>query len=331
MQTYVRGDGLKVRYIDRGDGMAVFLAHGQNGNHTSYEPQIPALVSAGYRAIALDRIGRGQSDTGHARFTSATEACDYWRLLDSAGVRQTVLVGHSSGAGLVKTMYLMQHERVIALVSLDSATFGKVSDRPPATLEPDAPLDSGLSPRFDPETVALYHRNKSALQKVTRLWDYPSDYSTQRLVDRVAPKEANEARWSRLPTDLDAPRVPEPPAGKWCHVPLLVITAGRGRVGPDDPEVTRMKVHIPAEDMTVLVVKNSGHWVHWEAVEPVNRELLAFLDRVKPANFGTTKNAKDAKSQTSGTSDVPRGAAQDATRNPAPSTRSGGGGVNDAG
>ena len=42
-----------------------------------------------------------------------------------------------------------------------------------------------------------------------------------------------------------------------------------------------MKARLSAEDATVLVVKNSGHWVHWEAVDLVNRELLAFLDRVK--------------------------------------------------
>ena len=281
MQTFVRKDGVKVRYVDRGEGMAVFLAHGQNGNHTSYDLQVPVLAEAGYRAVALDRIGRGESDTGPKRFTSATEARDTWRLLDSAGVERAVLVGHSSGAGLVKTMYLMQPERVIALVSLDSGTFGKVSDRPPATLQPDAPLDSGLSPRFDPETVALYHKNKVALQKVTRLWDYPSDYNTRRLVDRVGPKAANEERWSKLPKETDSPRVPEPPPGKWCKVPLFVITAGRGRVGPDDPEVVRMKARLAAEDASVLVVKNSGHWVHWEAVDLVNRELLAFLDRVK--------------------------------------------------
>ncbi|MDP6779512.1 MAG: alpha/beta hydrolase [Candidatus Latescibacteria bacterium] len=282
MKTYVREDGVNIRYVDKSDGVAVFLAHGQNGNHTSYDPQIPALVGAGYRAIALDRIGRGESETGATRFTSTTEARDYWRLLDSVGVERAVLVGHSSGAGLVKTMHLMQPERAIALVSLDSATFGKVSDRPPVTLEPDAPLDSGLSPRFDEETVALYHRNKVSLQKVTRLWDYPSDTNTRRLVERVGPKAANEERWSKLPIDPDAPELSEPDSDKWCEVPLLVITAGRGRVGPDDPEVARMRARVPAEDATVLVVKNSGHWIHWEAEEAVNRELLAFLDRVKP-------------------------------------------------
>jgi len=296
MQTFVREDGVKIRYVDRGTGMVVFLAHGQNGNHTSYDPQVPVLVNAGYRAIALDRIGRGRSDTGPKRFTSATEARDYWRLLDAAGVERAVLVGHSSGAGLVKTMYLMQPQRVIALVSLDSGTFGKVSDRPPATREPGAPLDSGLSPRFDPETVAMYHRNKAALQRVTRLWDYPSDFNRRKLVERVAPRAANQERWSRLPPDPDAPEVPQPPPGKWCKVPLFVVTAGRGRIGPNDPEVVRMKNRIAAEDAVVLVVKNSGHWVHWEAQELFNRQFCAFLDRVKREELprGTGAEASDA-------------------------------------
>ena len=283
MQTHVREDGVKIAYVDRGSGPVVFLAHGQNGNHTSYDLQVPVLVDAGYRVIALDRIGRGRSDTGPTRFTSATEARDYWRLLDAAGVGRAVLVGHSSGAGLVQTMYLMRPERVIALVSLDSGTFGKVSERPPATLRPGAPLDSGLSARFDPETVVMYHRNKAALQSIMRLWDYPSDFNTRKLLEHVEANATNRKRWSALPPDPHAPEIPGRAPGKWCRVPLFVITAGRGRIGPDDPAAARMTQQVPAADAVTLVVKNSGHWVHWEAAERFNGALVAFLERVRRA------------------------------------------------
>ncbi len=63
-------------------------------------------------------------------------------------------------------------------------------------------------------------------------------------------------------------------------MPLLAYTAGRGRIGPDDPEAKALREQMPAEDATLVVIKNSGHFVHSEATELFNRELLKFLGRL---------------------------------------------------
>jgi len=281
METFTRADGVRIRFTDQGDGLGVFLAHGQNWSHAAYDPQVPALVAAGYRAIAVDRIGRGASDTGTTRFSGTREARDYWDLLTSVGVERAVLVGHSSGSGLIQVMYRIQPDRVLGLVSIDSTSFGKLTDRPADTLVPDAPVDSGLDPRFDAETLVAYHRNKATLRKLGRLWDHPSDLNTKMLVEAEAHKRENAARWAALVPDPDAGSLPEPPPGRWCRVPLLIVTAGRGRIAPDDPEVDAVRDGSVSDDTTVLVVKNSGHWVHWEATERFNATLLEFLSHVR--------------------------------------------------
>ena len=284
METFVAADGRRIRYLDEGSGPSVCLVHGSNGDHTSYDPQVPVLVAAGYRAIAVDRIGRGESDVGETRFHGTIEAEDYLELLDAIGVERAVLAGHSSGAGIINAQYLLQPDRVIGLISLDSFVFAKLVDYARPEVIPNPPIDSGLDARFDDETLAAYHRNKAVLQKVDRLWDHPSDFNTQMIALReseLPEREKKKAAWAALPRDPSHTDMKLPPLeGKWCGVPLLAYTAGRGRIGPDDPEAKALREQMPAEDATLVVIKNSGHWVHWEATELFNRELLKFLGRL---------------------------------------------------
>src|SRR5918994_7702130 len=61
--------GVRLWYTDSGgDGVPVVLLHANTGNADGFQYNIPALVHAGYRAIAFDRRGWGRStanpDTG---------------------------------------------------------------------------------------------------------------------------------------------------------------------------------------------------------------------------------------------------------------------------
>ena len=54
--------GVQIHYSDNGDGEAVVLVHGLLGNHQQWQPIATALVDAGYRVVAIDARGHGQSD-----------------------------------------------------------------------------------------------------------------------------------------------------------------------------------------------------------------------------------------------------------------------------
>ena len=182
METFVRSDGVRLRFLDHGQGMAVLLMPGSGGTHDVYDKQIDALLDAGYRVIRLDREGRGQSDWGKYQFTNVGQARDAWAILDTMGIKRAVLVGRSSGAGAIRQMYLTQPDRVIALVCIDSDSFGKFNHRDfHPRREAGAPpigdeLDAGLDSRFDSDTITTYHRNKAKLATIDVLWEYPSDF-----------------------------------------------------------------------------------------------------------------------------------------------------------
>lgn len=61
---YVEIDGLRQAYVDEGpaDGEVVLLLHGQPSWSYLYRDMIPVLADAGYRVIAMDHLGMGQSD-----------------------------------------------------------------------------------------------------------------------------------------------------------------------------------------------------------------------------------------------------------------------------
>ena len=281
METFVREDGVRLRYLDDGQGMPVLLMPGSAGTHDVYDEQVELLLDAGYRVVRLDREGRGQSDWGKYRFCGAIEGRDAWAILDLLGIDRAVLVGRSSGCGIIRTMYFMQPQRVIGLISIDSDSFGKLYDPTREDLRTDHDVDSGLDDRFDAETVAAYHRNKAALQKIGRLWDYPSDFNTEACTEWFHEVRRLVAELDSRPKDPEDVLIPEVlPDGKWCGVPLLVFASGRGRVGPEDTLSLELAANLPSKDSTLVVAKNSGHWVNVEAADLFNRELLTFLARL---------------------------------------------------
>jgi haloalkane dehalogenase len=59
---YVHQDGLRMHYVDEGDGDPVLLLHGEPTWAFLYRKVIPQLVAAGARCVAPDYFGFGRSD-----------------------------------------------------------------------------------------------------------------------------------------------------------------------------------------------------------------------------------------------------------------------------
>jgi pimeloyl-ACP methyl ester carboxylesterase len=59
---YAEVDNKKIAYIDEGNGEAIVLMHGIPTNSWMFRKMIPDLVKSGYRVIAPDLLGMGQSE-----------------------------------------------------------------------------------------------------------------------------------------------------------------------------------------------------------------------------------------------------------------------------
>lgn len=124
MQTFQRRmfriDGLRFNVIVEGEGPPVLLLHGFPDDHTVWRHQIPALVAAGYRVIAPDTRGAGDSDMPPREADYAIDRLvrDMIAVLDALGVRRVRLIGHDWGAVIGWHLALLHPERVERYIAL---------------------------------------------------------------------------------------------------------------------------------------------------------------------------------------------------------------------
>ena len=116
-------DGVKnIHYLAAGpeDGPLIFFIHGWPATAITWKLQLQAFASVGFRAIAPDMPGYGQS-------TARREVNDYSQeaivegmmaLLADTGRKAAVWVGHDWGSGVTSSVAIQHPETVEALVSI---------------------------------------------------------------------------------------------------------------------------------------------------------------------------------------------------------------------
>jgi pimeloyl-ACP methyl ester carboxylesterase len=114
------GINLSVTVDGPEDGRPVLLLHGFPDSHYIWRHQVAALAAAGYRAIAVDQRGYGESDApeGVDAYAIPNMAMDAAAVLDALGIEQAAVVGHDWGASvawLTATLFPDRVERLVAI------------------------------------------------------------------------------------------------------------------------------------------------------------------------------------------------------------------------
>lgn len=104
-----------------GNGPTVVLLHSTVCDRRMWDPQVPALVEAGYQVIRPDMRGFGKSPMPDQPYNNADDVTD---LLDLLGVDQAALIGASGGGKVALEIAARWPERVTALGLLCTAVGG---------------------------------------------------------------------------------------------------------------------------------------------------------------------------------------------------------------
>ncbi|RZM27592.1 MAG: alpha/beta hydrolase [Pedobacter sp.] len=122
IQTEVQD--LRMAYMDiaptkRANGETVVLFHGKNFGGYYWTNVIHALTDRGYRVVVPDQIGFGRSSKAFIHYSFHQMAVWNRALLDSLGIKQSVILGHSMGGMLATRYALMFPENTTKLLLED--------------------------------------------------------------------------------------------------------------------------------------------------------------------------------------------------------------------
>lgn len=126
---HVQVNGVRLRIAEMGKGPLVMLVHGWPESWYSWRHQMPALAGAGFRAVAPDMRGYGQSDKPAAveRYDIHHVTGDLVALVDALGEKTAILVGHDWGAIVTWHAMLLHPQRFRALVAMSVPYAGRGS------------------------------------------------------------------------------------------------------------------------------------------------------------------------------------------------------------
>jgi 3-oxoadipate enol-lactonase len=113
-------------YLSRGEGdLTLFLLHGIGGSKEYWNAELEVFADAGYRAVALDLPGYGDSETIEPYVLSGV-ARSLERLIDSIAPKRAVLLGHSMGGMVALEAWAAYPHKIAGLIlSGTSPAFGK--------------------------------------------------------------------------------------------------------------------------------------------------------------------------------------------------------------
>jgi pimeloyl-ACP methyl ester carboxylesterase len=287
----VQTNGIELHLAEQGEGPLVVLCHGFPELWYSWRHQIPVLADAGFRVVAPDMRGFGESSApADVEAYDVLSLCaDVCGLLDLLGERSAVLVGHDWGANLVWQMSVFHPERVRAVAGLSVPFVPRAPAAPIPIMRRHLGEDFYMvwfqQPGVADEALARdVRRTLTTSRQWTARWaeedaqaERPSWLTEEELGVYVEAFQrtgfTGGLNWYR---NIDRNwELTEPVAQRRISQPALFLT------GELDP----VRQFMPAEAMRGLcadlraeiVVPGAGHWVQQQAPDEVNDALLSFL------------------------------------------------------
>jgi pimeloyl-ACP methyl ester carboxylesterase len=282
----VDAGGLAIAVYEWGDETAppLLLAHGGMDFARTYDVFAPLLAEGGYRVVAWDQRGHGNSEQA-ALYNWSADTRDALAVLDSVTTEPCPVVGHSKGAGLMMELADALPHRVSHLVNMDglpsSRNMPDVSDRERTRMR-HAEIIGWLDHRA---AVATRQRRPGTLVELaerrarmnTRL---PMEW-LRYLVTVGAEETPDGWRWKLDPAlrfGGFGPWNPEWSMGRLpgLAVPVLGVLALQPEAMGWATQPEDVEPYLPP-GARFEVLDDSGHFVHIEQPDRVARLVLEFL------------------------------------------------------
>ena len=104
------------------DTPAIIFVHGLACNKTHWDAQV-AHFAPTHKVVTIDLAGHGESGVGRKSWTMENFAKDVSAVIEKLELDNVVLVGHSMGGAVILETEKILHDRVSALVGVDTFTY----------------------------------------------------------------------------------------------------------------------------------------------------------------------------------------------------------------
>lgn len=272
---YLEVEGIRLHYVDEGEGPPILMVHGQPTWSYLYRKMIPPLVEAGYRCVAPDLMGFGLSDkpTSEDAYTLRRHVDLITGLVESLGLEGVTTVGQDWG-GPISLRYAIDHkDNIRSLVILNTSvaprsipTFFRVIFR-------SVGLGSFLSRRIDlfrkmAFSKIFIKRGLHSLVKEQYKMPHPAaaDRAGIAAFPKMIPSKPDHENYEYL---LEIGETLK----SW-DIPVLVMFSDKD-VAFEVEEGRRIAESAP--NGRFYLVENAGHFLQEDAGEELAERMITFL------------------------------------------------------
>jgi non-heme chloroperoxidase len=271
MSTVKSKDGISIYYKDWGSGQPIVFSHGWPLSADAWDGQMLFLGQQGFRVIAHDRRSHGRSDQTWDGNHMDQYADDLAAVMDTLDLKDTVLVGHSTGGGEV-AHYLGRHgsQRVSKAVLIGAV--------PPLMLKTDA--NPGGLPRdvFDGIRKGVFDNRSQFYMDLTMPF-YGYNRAGAKASEAVRHSFWLQGMMGGIKGQYDCIKefseVDYTPDLKKIDVPTLVIHGDDDQIVPiGDAGMLSSKI---VKNATLKIYKGAPHGLATTHQDQLNADLLSFI------------------------------------------------------
>jgi len=265
-------DAVRLHIEDSGGGgRPVVLIHGWPLSSQAWAQQVSALQAAGYRVVAYDRRGFGQSDKPESGYDYDTLADDLQRVIEQCGLQHVTLVGFSMGGGEVARYIGRYGESRLHSVVFAAAV-------PPCLMQSADNPEGPLTPDKAQEKRHALERDRQAyFEQFTRTFFSAQGalkVSESQLADALAlcHQSAQHAALACMDSFASADFRGDL---KEVTVPTLVIHGEADAIVPI--EGSGLRTHRAVHHSQLVTVSGAPHGLNVSHPQAFNEALLSFL------------------------------------------------------
>jgi pimeloyl-ACP methyl ester carboxylesterase len=275
---FIEVRGLRLHYIEQGQGEALVLLHGNSGMIEDFTSSgIVAKAAQKYRVIVFDRPGFGHSERPRGTiWTHEAQADLIAEALSQIGVSHATVLGHSWGASIAVALGL-RHPGMVSSLVLASGYYYPTPRSDVLVLSgPSLPvigdiMSHTISPLLGRLMQPFFTHKMFKPAPVPAKFDrFPKEMAL-----RPSQIRACAAETALMIPDAFAMQKSYPE----LKMPVVIIAGAEDKIVDTDKQSTRL--HHDIRLSTLRRIEGAGHMVHQTATD----EVLAAIDEAAGANL----------------------------------------------